>query len=69
MSTIFSQHFYNKYYVVGCYWQIKKLIQLQIQIRISNNLLFKIYCENIVDETILYIKKKGYLSKHNLIAL
>ena len=28
MSTIFSQYFYNKFYVTGCYWWKKKMISI-----------------------------------------
>ena len=57
------QYFHNKFYVmvvISCYKWVKKYFKLWIQIRTNNNLLHVIYCENIIDVTLL---KKGQRSR------
>ena len=47
--------------VIGYYWWLKKKIQQWVQIRTSNNLTSRIYCENVMNLALL--KKKSNTQK------
>ena len=56
MSTIFSQHFHNKSYIIGCNLLLlmgNKVILDGFKLKPYNNLLIMICCKNIMNKTFL----------------